>query len=160
MQHAAPPSSAGSLDETYAQRLQCRRQWRGFLTALGQEFSSALPAQDLALLMARVGERFAAAHPLAPSQTVGALQEAMNGVWDALDWGQVEIASISGGMDIQHRFSPLSAAFGTSGTEWTAGFLQGVYQQWFDAAGAGGLKVQVSAAPDGLGSARLRLGSA
>ncbi|PWW46800.1 hypothetical protein [Melaminivora alkalimesophila] len=63
------------------------------------------------------------------------------------------------GIGIEHRFSPLSAAFG-EGAGWAAGFLQGAYQQWFDAAGADGLRVQPAAPLDGLGSMRLRLASA
>lgn len=157
MQHAFSQASTASLDAAHAQRLQCQRQWRGFLGALGQEFAEALPAQELAILMARIGMRFAAQHPLAASDTLPGLQQAMNAVWDVLDWGVVELSQSAAGMEIHHRFSPLVAAFGEAAGGWAVGFLQGAYQQWFDAAGAGGLKVQAAGAPDVLGSVRLRL---
>ena len=160
MQHATRHSSAIPIDAAYAQRLQCRRQWRGFLAALSQEFAQALPAQDLSLLMARVGTRFAVEHPLIASDTVDALQSAMNQVWDGMDWGLVEIVPSAGGMEVHHRFSPLAAAFGPTEADWAVGFLLGVYQQWFDAAGAGGMKVQAVAPLDSLGTAHLRLGAA
>lgn len=160
MPNTAPPSAAPTLDTAYAQQLQCQRQWRGFLTALGQEFSAALPAQDVALLMARIGMRFASQNPLTPSDTVEGLQGAMNAVWGALEWGRVEISQTPAGMDIRHRFSPLAAAFGAPQADWAVGFLQGAYQQWFDSAGAGGLKVQPVTGLDPLGSAQLRLGAA
>ncbi|AVO49521.1 cellulose synthase [Melaminivora suipulveris] len=150
-------TSTAAIDTHQVQRLQCQRQWRGFLHALGQEFAAALSAQDLATLMARIGVRFAAQHPLNPSENVTELQQAMNAVWDALDWGQVELAQAPAGMEIQHRFSPLVAALGETEGSWATGFLQGVYQQWFDAAGAAGLRVQTISALDALGNAHLRL---
>lgn len=156
MHHNSIPASA-AIDAHQVQRLQCQRQWRGFLHALGQEFAAALSAQDLATLMARIGVRFAAQHPLGPSEHVTELQQAMNAVWDSLDWGQVELVQSSSGMEIQHRFSPLVAALGEAEANWATGFLQGAYQQWFDAAGAGGLRVQTISALDALGSAQLRL---
>lgn len=109
------------------------------------------------MLMARIGMRFAAEHPLPASDTVQGLQDSMNRVWDALDWGAAELGQSPSGMEIAHRFSPLAAAFGEPQAPWATGFLQGAYQQWFDAAGGGGLRVEVAAAADVLGSARLRL---
>lgn len=156
------PQQSGSypIDATYARRLQCTRQWRGFLAALGQEFAEALPPRELHALMARIGTRFAVQQNLGNCETIAALQDAMNQVWEGLDWGFAELAQTPAGMEVHHRFSPLAAAFGNSEEGWATGFLQGVYQQWFEAAGAGGLRVQVTAPLDTLGSARLRLATA
>lgn len=148
------------IEPAYIHRLQCSRQWRGFLAALAEEFASALPPEELATLMARIGMRFAAEHPLPANDTVQALQDAMNRVWDSLDWGMAELGQSSEGMEITHRFSPVAAAFGEPHADWASGFLQGVYQQWFDAAGGAGLRVEVAAAVDALGTARLRLAAA
>jgi hypothetical protein len=159
-----PPAVAGELsspmEPAHIHRLQCSRQWRGFLTALAEEFVSALPPEELATLMARIGMRFAVEHPLPASDTVQGLQDAMNGVWNALDWGAVELSQSPGGMEITHRFSPLAAAFGEPHGAWATGFLQGAYQQWFDAAGGAGLRVEVAASADTLGTAHLRLAAA
>lgn len=147
----------GSMEPAHIHRLQCSRQWRGFMAALAEEFVSALPSQELVTLMARIGMRFAAEHPLPASDTVQGLQDTMNRVWSALDWGVAELEQNPAGMEITHRFSPLAAAFGEPHAPWATGFLQGAYQQWFDAAGGAGLRVQIAAAADTLGSARLRL---
>lgn len=155
-----PDTTDAAIDVAYAQRLQCQRQWRGFLKALGQEFAEALPAQELTALMARIGLRFAVQHPLSPSETLAGLQQAMNVIWESTSWGEVELSQSSAGMEVRHRFSPLVAAFGDAGAAWPVGFLQGVYQQWFDAAGAGGLQVQTVGTPDALGNVVLRLSSA
>lgn len=151
---------SSSMEPAYIHRLQCSRQWRGFLAALAEEFVSALPPQELATLMARIGMRFAAEHPLPASDTVQGLQDAMNHVWNALGWGVAELGQSPSGMEITHRFSPLAAAFGEPHAPWATGFLQGAYQQWFDAAGGAGLRVEVAAAADALGTARLRLAAA
>ncbi len=152
-----PAAPASVIDPAYLQHLQCSRQWRGFLAALGAEFVSALPQQDLFMLMARVGMRFASGNPLAPSQTVEGLQASMNQIWAAFDWGVVELRQTSAGMEIWHRFSPLTAAFGEERGPWVTGFLQGAYQQWLEAAGGAGLRVDVMAVADLLGSVHLRL---
>ena len=59
-----------SMEPAYIHHLQCSRQWRGFLAAQAEEFASALPPQELATLMARIGMRFAAEHPLSARDTV------------------------------------------------------------------------------------------
>ncbi len=149
-----------SMEPAYIHHLQCSRQWRGFLAAQAEEFASALPPQELATLMARIGMRFAAKHPLSARDTVQNLQDAINHAWSALDWGVAELGQSPAGMEITHRFSPLAAAFGEPHADWATGFLQGAYQQWFDAAGGAGLRVEVTAAVDALGTARLRLAAA
>ena len=139
-----------SMEPAYIHHLQCSRQWRGFLAAQAEEFASALPPQELATLMARIGMRFAAEHPLSARDTVQNLQDAINHAWSALDWGVAELGQSPAGMEITHRFSPLAAAFGEPHADWATGFLQGAYQQWFDAAGGAGLRVEVAAAVDAL----------
>lgn len=150
-------ASSISVETTHLQRLQCSRQWRGFLVAMADEFVSALPAQELATLMARIGVRFAAGHPLPACETVQGLQQEMNRVWDLLEWGWAELYQTGEGMEVVHHFSPLTAAFGQTQVPWACGFLQGVYQHWFAAAGAEGLRVDVVSTADAQGTLRLRL---
>jgi len=150
-------ASSPLMKIAHLHQLQCSRQWRGFLAAMGDEFASALPAQELATLMARIGMRFAAAHPLNACETVQELQQDMNRVWDLLEWGWAELGQTSEGIEVTHHFSPLAAAFGEAQAPWACGFLQGVYQHWFAAAGAEGLRVDVVTAADAQGSVRLRL---
>ena len=114
--------------------MACSRQWRGFLRALGAEFESALPPQELDRLMARVGERFADAHPLPAVPTLEALEQGCNQVWRELGWGQVVFVETEVAVEIQHVGSPLASAFGQA-TAWPQGFLLGVYRRWMRSAG-------------------------
>lgn len=148
------------LDVSYVRQLQCTRQWRGFLAALGAEFVEALPEAELGRLMERIGTRFALDQPLPATDTLPQLEDAMNQLWSGLSWGQVQLRQAVDGLEIEHRYSPLAAAFGEARLSWTAGFLQGVYQQWFEAAGASGLRVQPVRQADALGSLWFRLAAA
>lgn len=125
-------NSAALLDHYRANA--CSRQWRGFLLAMSEEFDSALPDADLARLMARIGERFGRAHELPPADTLDALQAAANTVWSALDWGWLVLEEDAAQVRILHAASPLSAVLGGR-VGWDAAFLEGVYRQWFRAAG-------------------------
>lgn len=152
-------ASAGAevMDLSFTHELQCSRQWRGFLDAMKQEFAAALPAHELKRLMVRVGRRFAQAQPLERRETLQELQQEMNHIWSQCDWGRVQISQTVNGLTITHQYSPLSAAFSAADGEWTTGYLLGVYQHWFEAAGASDLRVELTSAADALGTARFRL---
>lgn len=138
-------------------RQQCSVQWRGFFQALAAEFVAALPPEDLRALMFRVGARFAADHPLPACATVEDLQRSMTAVWTSIDWGWVDLTQEVAQLNIHHSLSPVSAAFGPGHVHWSGGFLEGVYQSWFDQAGAGQLKVVQCAPADAWGCVHLQL---
>ena len=112
----------------------CSRQWSGFLVAMAQEFENALPEGELMKLMARIGVRFARANPLPQVETLEQLQLAANEVWQQSRWGAVSFHEDADQVLIYHLVSPLRVVLGT-GAHWGAGFLEGVYRQWFKAAG-------------------------
>lgn len=134
-------------------QLQCSRQWRGFLQALSAEFTQVLSNDELRELMFRVGERFASAHPLGPCTTLSDLQQSMTDVWRSMDWGWVVLAQQKEQLSIVHCCAPLLAGMDKSNVDWSLGFLQGAYQKWFDAAGAGSLRVAPGESTDPWGSA-------
>lgn len=138
-------------------RQQCSVQWQGFFQALAAEFVAALPPEDLRALMFRVGARFAADHPLPACATVEDLQRSMTAVWKSIGWGWVDLAQEAAQLNIHHRLSPVSAAFGPDHVQWSVGFLEGVYQSWFEQAGAGQLKVVQCAPADAWGCVHLQL---
>lgn len=116
-------------------RLQgCSLQWRGFVLAMAEEFRDALPEADVARLMARIGERFARAHPLPPVESLEALAVAANGVWAGLSWGAVRMEEGDSEVVIEHLAAPLSALLVNHGS-WNMSFLEGVYRVWFREAG-------------------------
>ncbi|AVY67867.1 hypothetical protein NZ30_16520 [Xanthomonas translucens pv. undulosa] len=72
---------------THFRTQACSRQWCGFLRALAQEFAEVLAADDLALLMARIGCRFAGTHPIGTCATLDEVQAGVNRVWERMEWG-------------------------------------------------------------------------
>jgi hypothetical protein len=125
-------------------------QWRGFLTALAEEFNDQLDVAELRALMRHIGERFASHAPLPGSNpgsdTIDALQDAINALWDPLDWGRIELVEHADHLLLTHYCAPLNA-FGDAGARWAPAFLEGVYRNWFGALGAEGLQLkQVEAA--------------
>jgi hypothetical protein len=122
----------------YYTRHQTSMQWRGFLTALAEEFETQLEASQLRVLMARIGARFAASYPAADCTTLDDLASFLNSVWSALDWGFVHLTERDDYLSIQHFCAPL-AAFGERATSWASAFLEGAYQHWLRELGAGSL---------------------
>ncbi|APO96481.1 cellulose biosynthesis protein BcsD [Xanthomonas vesicatoria] len=119
----------------------CSRQWLGFVRAMAEEFGAELPEQDLATLMARIGRRFAREHRLAPCAALDEVQQAANAIWDSCDWGQCAMDEHADRVQIRHGGAPLSVAL--DGAAWSDGFLQGVYEGWFQQLGMlAGLAVQ------------------
>lgn len=117
-------------------------QWRGFLEALAGEFTDQLDRGELRQLMARIGMRFAAAHPLGPCESTDDLAVALNTRWRDAQWGYAELSDEHDFLRIVHYAAPLRA-FGDGHLAWSSAFLQGVYQGWFDSVGATGLRVAV-----------------
>lgn len=156
MPSTATPTPAPEIAQHLATQ-QCAVQWRGFLQALTEEFASSLPAADLHMLMFRVGARFAAANPLPPSATLEELQRSMTAVWERIDWGWVRLTQGAALLHIQHSLSPVSAAFGAAHDQWSGGFLEGVYQSWFEQAGAGALRVVQVGQADAWGCVQFQL---
>jgi hypothetical protein len=125
----------------YYTRHQPSTQWRGFLTALAEEFETQLDTSQLRVLMARIGARFAANYPAGECATLDDLASFLNRIWSELDWGFVRLAEQDEFLSIEHCCAPL-AAFGERAAPWTAAFLEGAYQHWLHELGAGSLALQ------------------
>ncbi|MCC4633854.1 cellulose biosynthesis protein BcsD [Xanthomonas dyei] len=123
----------------------CSRQWLGFVRAMAEEFGAELPEHDLATLMARIGRRFAREHRLTSCTALDEVQQAANAIWDSCDWGQCTMDEHADHVQIRHGGAPLSLAL--DGAAWSDGFLQGVYEGWFQQLGMlAGLAVQTAPA--------------
>lgn len=137
---------------------QCSRQWKKFLAALATEFASQIDAGELRALMKRIGTRFAVTNPIPPCASVAEIQACMSAVWVDSDWGWVEVDEIDRAMRIVHQCAPLASAFGGEHVDWTPAFLEGVYQQWLAALGAGDtLRVRQVTRMDEFGRIEFRL---
>lgn len=127
------PVNPAELLDGYRER-SCAKQWRGFLQAMAAEFDQALPSEESARLMARIGQRFADAHVLPPAATVEALQASVNAVWAECEWGWAVFEEYPDHLRIAHACSPLAVALARD-TDWQHGFLEGAYRHWLRGAG-------------------------
>lgn len=130
-------------DHDYHLRNQCSPQWRPFLGALAQELNSRLEPDQARALMRRLGTSMARNAPLPAMELLPDLEDAMNGVWSGMDWGWVELNDTDDALRIIHHCAPIEAAFGAGSRHWSPAVLEGAYEQWLRAAGAGDrLRVQ------------------
>lgn len=134
-------------------------QWRGVLAALADEFEAQIGRNELRQLMNRVGNRFAAAHPLPACDSTHELAAALNALWRETDWGFVELADDADYLSIVHYCAPLPA-FGESALAWTPAFLEGAYQYWLGVLGADGLAVKQAGEFDQNATIEFRLARA
>lgn len=132
-------------------------QWRGLLGALAAEFEDQLGHDELRQLMARVGARFAAVHPLRACESTTELAAALNAQWRAIQWGYVELVDERDCLRITHYGAPLRA-FGRDGLAWAPAFLQGSYQGWLTSMGATDLDVVQAGPVDDDFAIEFRLG--
>lgn len=127
----------------YYEESHCSMQWRGFIHALANEFSDALPWQDLRRLMARIGARFAADYPVESYENLDDWCLAANQSWRRNDFGYAVVRDQNRHLEIRHYGAPLLVAVGADKAKWAVGFLEGVYYAWFVQAGMGaGLEVR------------------
>lgn len=144
---------------SYLSDRQCAPQWKGFLQSLTGVLAGLGSETELKTLMQQAGKDFALHHPLAPCSTLPDMAQAMSGVWQQNDWGWVQLQEQDTYLEIQHFCAPLVAALAGKPAAWMVGFLEGAYQQWFDAMEPNtGLRVQAISPFDALGSVLLRLG--
>lgn len=119
-----------------AQRQICN-QWQPFLSAFSMEFSQQIPIAELRVLMIRLGKLMAEKLPMPAGNTLASLEESINAIWLDMDWGWVQLSEKNEGLFIDHHVSPLCVAFGAEALSWSSAILEGVYQYWFAAIGAG-----------------------
>ena len=110
--------------------LRAQTNWRVLKTVWRESWT---PARILAVGLAG-GFLFGRARPLPAVATLEALQSAANAVWADAEWGTVAFDEHPGEVTIRHLAAPLTALLG-SGARWAPGFLEGVYREWFRAAG-------------------------
>jgi hypothetical protein len=120
----------------------CAPQWQSFLQLLGQEWAASQSSKALHQQMLRRGRALADLHPLPAVTGLLPLEQAMNEVWNALQWGWVRLHDQGNALHLVHHGAPLVDAFGVGSVDWTVGLLEGVYQRWFEQAGANGLRLR------------------
>ncbi|MCD7099995.1 hypothetical protein [Stenotrophomonas sp. MMGLT7] len=111
----------------------CSRQWLGVVRAMGQEFSAELSDDELRALFGRIGRRFADNHSLGDCLTLQDVERAANDLWDRVEWGSCRFGEYPDRVEIEHLAPPINVALDLA--PWADGFLQGVYQSWFQQSG-------------------------
>ncbi|MGB6105424.1 MAG: cellulose biosynthesis protein BcsD [Pusillimonas sp.] len=134
-------------------------QWAFFLGAMSQELLHQLSPQDVRSLARNAGMRAGRALSLPECDSLEKMEQAANAHWSRLEWGFVSFEEQSGHLAIEHHLSPLKATMGSDAMHWSAGFLEGVYQEWFLLLGASSeLQVTQVGEADESGGLVFRLG--
>jgi hypothetical protein len=127
-----------SIIAYFAQR-QVSRQWRPFLAALSDELFENLAEDQASGFLRQVGRRMAASLPLAPVETLEALEAEANRTLAELDWGVTQLAAGPEAVTITHRAFPcrLDQREGRHWPRALAAVSEGLYTAWMSAQGAG-----------------------
>jgi len=127
--------------------------WSALLNPFLYEVFATLGEEQARHLLVNAGIRAGQDLALPACESIAQLELEANLHWSRLGWGLVTFIEHSDYLEITHECIPAQAPeYGS-----LADFLQGVYQQWFRAAGAGDLlKVhQTNEAHTGVFSFRL-----
>jgi hypothetical protein len=126
-----------TLDD-YFRSQQVPLQWSPVLLAMAQELSAHADEDSLHQLFVRIGARFAKSveSQFEGISTLAELTHALNDLWNRTQWGWVALKEARDGIEIEHKYAPLSEAFGAQTLTWTVGLLEGFYQTVFHLFGA------------------------
>ena len=107
--------------------------WNAVLNSLIDETFASFGEEQTRHLLLAAGMRAAQAHPLPECDSIPQLEQEVNQYWASFGWGVVTFTEHSDNLEITHEGLPAQ----TPPLGCFADFLQGMYQQWFRAAGAG-----------------------
>ena len=111
------------------------KQWAGFLRAFSDEMQAQLSTDEYRELLRNMGLRLAESLPIEAQDTVEALESAINGHLQHMQWGYARMTDSGSMLQIEHYFDPLSSALQVDAAV-SGGLLEGVYECWFRSAGA------------------------
>ena len=110
-------------------------QWRGFLQAFSAEIKSQLTPAEFKELLRSMGKRMGESVTVGEQPTVDALETEINRRLREIRWGYARLSDAGDQLNIKHYLCPLTSGTGLE-PEVAGGFLEGMYEQWFHAAGA------------------------
>jgi hypothetical protein len=136
-----PPLSLENVrefDRVYHSARSCSSQWRVFLSAFALELHVGAEPAEVRGFLRQIGRRMADDMILPKTDTVEALEAAMNEAWGCIDWGWVKLFPEDDGVRIVHGAYP-NAFSDPSHVVWpdgAAAVMEGVYGQWMLAQGS------------------------
>ena len=110
-------------------------QWRGFLRAFSAEINSQLTPVEFKELMRSMGTRMGESITIGEHDTVDALEAEINRHLKEIRWGYIRLSDAGNQLNIKHYLCPLASDLGLE-PQVAAGFLEGMFEHWFHAAGA------------------------
>jgi hypothetical protein len=136
MPDGAPPNlslaEVRKLDQAYYAVRSCSPQWRVFLTAFAVELQVGADPAEVRGFLRQIGRRMAETLILPKTDTLEALEAAMNEAWSRIEWGWVRLFPEDDGIRIVHGAYP--NAFADPENElWPQGasaLMEGIYGQW------------------------------
>lgn len=103
------------------------------------EVSDGIPEEQARGFFQAIGRRMAALEPLDGVNDASVLCARLNAFWQALDWGEIELAVGKDAFIVRHRDLPVEIAPDAEGS-WTTMLrclLEGAYDCWFRVLGSG-----------------------
>lgn len=107
--------------------------------ATAAEVCEAVPEEQARGFFLAIGRRMAALEPLDGVNDASVLCARINTFWQALDWGEIELALGKEAIIVRHRDLPNRIAPDPDG-HWARmllGVLEGAYDSWFRVLGSG-----------------------
>jgi hypothetical protein len=120
------------LDQAYHAAQGCSPQWRVFLSAFASELNVGAEPAEVRGFLRQIGRRMGELMVLPKTDTVEALEAAMNEAWRRIEWGWVKLFPEHDTILIVHGAYP-NAFQDPSNTVWpngAAAVMEGVYGQW------------------------------
>ncbi len=130
--------AARDLDHAYHAVRSCSPQWRVFLSAFALELHVGAEPAEVRGFLRQIGRRMAGSLLLPKTETVEALEAAMNEAWSSIEWGWVKLFPENASLRIVHGAYP-NAFSDPSNEVWpdgAAAVMEGVYGQWMLAQGS------------------------
>jgi hypothetical protein len=127
-----------ALDQAYHAIRSCSPQWRVFLSAFAVELNVGAEPEEVRGFLRQIGRRMADIMVLPKTDTIGALEAAMNEAWKNIEWGWVKLFPEGDSILIVHGAYP-NAFSDPSNVVWPTGaaaVMEGVYGQWMLAQGS------------------------
>ncbi len=108
-------------------------------TMTAAEIGENLPADQARGFFGAIGRRMATLVPLEDVSEAGALQDRINGFWQDLDWGDIELAVGEDAITVRHHRlpEPVVPDLRSSWQAMLLGVLEGTYDAWFRTLGSG-----------------------
>ncbi|TCM20764.1 cellulose synthase subunit D [Novosphingobium sp. PhB165] len=108
-------------------------------TMTAAEVGESAPAGQARAFFVAIGRRMATLVPLEDVSDVAALQSRINGFWQDLDWGEIELVVGEDAITVRHVHlpEPVVPDLRHSWQAMLLGVLEGAYDAWFRALGSG-----------------------